>query len=461
MYKGGPHHCEHTWSRSNPGPSEHTWSRSNPEPSEHTWSRSDPKPSARYRSDTRHFEHIWSRSDQGPSEHIWSRSDLRHTSSRSNPEPTSYGSDLDLSDPTSCDSYAEASEHTSHGSGPHHSEHNWYRSNPHSFDPASYVSNPHPFELTTDTIYDRKRGLQKEEKVIRKPFKASLDVIPVQYCIPPDVLVGSTASRLTELALHNTSLTREGFVHILRLSPSLQKIDLTTSSILTGGYIDMTGVNGTNSLYDMDLGSDYSCLLQEEGVEEVMVDETVIKWKPFRHQGVIELAATLQEIFDLDPNVRSPSLLRHFPRLQELYFLSAVGFSASSSAAVEELVTNAFENLSEVRFEHHNYTVGVFHGLLHHDTTLHTIMTYADREISFDTRQLEPVADAFREHGRVVQLPLQSLPLKTVCLYQHEMKIEWMEERPWRDTLEELTVRIEGLDTEQKIEKTLTLWEEC
>ncbi|KAG0380313.1 hypothetical protein BGX24_009119 [Mortierella sp. AD032] len=291
-------------------------------------------------------------------------------------------------------------------------------------------------------------------KVIRKPFEASLDVIPVQYCIPPDVLVGSTASKLTELALHNTSLTKEGLVHILRLSPSLQKIDLTTSSILTGGYIDMTSVNGTNNLYDMDLGSDYSCLFQEEGVEEVMVDEAVIKWKPFRHQGVIELAATLQEIFDPDPNelylseLEADELVRSSVVRDEIKAccpnLSTVSFSASSSAAVEELVTNAFENLSEVHFEHHNYTVGVFHGLLHHHTTLHTIMTYADREISFDMRQLEPVADAFREHGRAVQLLFQILPLKTVCLYQHEIEIEWMEERPWRITLEELTVRIEG-----------------
>ncbi|KAG0280791.1 hypothetical protein BGZ95_008696 [Linnemannia exigua] len=319
-------------------------------------------------------------------------------------------------------------------------------------------------------------------KITGKSFEGSFGVIPVKHCIPPGVLVCPTASKLTVLALHNTSLTREGFVHILRLSPSLQSVDLTTSNILTGGYIDMASADVTNSLYDLDLGSDYNHLLQEEeeGVEEVFVDDTIIKWKPFRHQGVTALSATLQEIFDPDPDVRSPSLLRHFPRLRDLYLsglnadelvessdvrdevkaccpdLSIVGFGASSSAAIEELVTNAFENLSEVYIERQNYTAGVFHGLLHHHSTLHTITT--DTDPSFDKGPPEPVDDAFREHGRVVQLLFQILPLQMVLLHEHEMKIEWMEERPWRDTLKELAVRIEGLDTEQKIQKTLSLW---
>ncbi|KAF9154456.1 hypothetical protein BG015_000864 [Linnemannia schmuckeri] len=322
-------------------------------------------------------------------------------------------------------------------------------------------------------------------KIIRKPFEPEFDIVPVQYCIPPDVLVDPTASRLKELSLHNISLTREGFVHILRSSPCLKKLDLTTSSILTGGYIDTMCTRRTGSDYWTDESSENGYYSEFEGAETVVVDGAVIRWRPFRHQGVVELAATLREIFEPDPNVPSPSLLRHFPQLQELYLselelissikhsvvrsevraccpnLCTVGFSSSPSPAVEELVTHAFENLTAVHLEHHNYTVGVFHGLLHHHTTLISIMTYADPGTSFDSRQPEPIDDLFKDQGRVIQLLFQILPLKTVCFHEHEMKIEWMEEKPWRGTLEELSVRIEGLDTEQKIEKALSAWVEC
>ncbi|KAF8942025.1 hypothetical protein BGZ47_006949 [Haplosporangium gracile] len=322
-------------------------------------------------------------------------------------------------------------------------------------------------------------------KIIRKPFEPEFDIVPVQYCIPPDVLVDPTTSRLTELSLHNISLTREGFVHILRSSPCLKKLDLTTSSILTGGYIDTVCTRRIGSDYLTDQGSEDGYYSEAEGAETIVVEGAAIKWRPFLHQGVVELAATLREIFEPDPDVPSPSLLRHFPQLQELYLselelissikssvvrsevkaccpdLSTVGFSSSPSPAVEELVTHAFENLAAVHLEHHNYTVGVFHGLLHHHTTLISIMTYADPGTSFGSRQPEPIDDFFKDQGRVIQLLFQILPLKTVCFHEHEMKIEWMEEKPWRDTLEELSVRIEGLDTEQKIEKALSVWVEC
>lgn len=340
--------------------------------------------------------------------------------------------------------------------------------------------NTHGFDLLR-----RNRASLTFLKIIRKPFEPEFDIVPVQYCIPPDVLVHPTVSRLTDLSLHNISLTREGFAHILRSSPCLKKLDLTTSNILAGGYIDTVGARGTGKdrLTDQDSEDDYYS--EEEGAETVVVDGAVIRWRPFRHQGVVELAATLQEIFEPDPNVPSPSLLRHFPRLQELYLselelissikssvirsevkaccpdLCTVGFSSSPSPAVEELVTHAFENLAAVHLEHQNYTIGVFHGLLHHHSTLTSIMTYADPGTSFDSRQPEPIHDFFKDQGRVIQLLFQILPLRTVCFHEHEMKIEWMEEKPWRGTLEELSVRIEGLDTEQKIEKALSAWVEC
>ncbi|KAG0318453.1 hypothetical protein BGZ97_003752 [Linnemannia gamsii] len=322
-------------------------------------------------------------------------------------------------------------------------------------------------------------------KIIRKPFEPEFGIVPVQFCIPPDVLVDPYTSNLTELSLHNIRLTREGLTYILRSSPNLKKLDLTTSSIVTGGYIETVSARGTGSNFDPEQDDGENTYSESQDAETVVVDGLVMRWRPFRHQGIIELAATLQEIFEPDPSAPSPSLLRHFPRLQELYLselelissvkssivrsevkaccpdLCTVGFSSSPSPAVEELVTHAFENLSAVHLEHHNYTVGVFHGLLHHHITLTSIMTYADPGTSFDSKQPEPIDDFFKDQGRVIQLLFQILPLKTVCFHEHEMKIEWMEEKPWRGTLEELSVRIEGMDTEQKIEKALSAWVEC
>ncbi|KAF9540294.1 hypothetical protein EC957_004413 [Mortierella hygrophila] len=340
--------------------------------------------------------------------------------------------------------------------------------------------NIHGFDLLR-----RNRASLTFLRIIRKPFEPEVDIVPAQYCIPPDVLVHPTGSRLTDLSLHNTILTRDGFTHILRSSPCLKRLNLAASNILAGGYIDTMGAKGTGRDCLTDQDSENGYYSDEEDVDTLVVDEAVIKWRPFRHQGVIELAATLQEIFNPDPSIPSPSLLRHFPRLQELYLsglelipsikssvvrnevkaccpdLCTVGFSSSPSPAVEELIINAFENLAAVHFEKHNYTVGVFHGLLHHNSTLTSIVTYADQDTTFDSIQPEPIDDLFKDQGRVIQLLFQILPLKSVCFHAHEMKIEWMEEKPWRGTLEELSVRIEGLDTEQKIEKVRSAWVEC
>ncbi|KAG0293190.1 hypothetical protein BGZ96_003178 [Linnemannia gamsii] len=322
-------------------------------------------------------------------------------------------------------------------------------------------------------------------RLIRKPFEPGYGIDPVQDCIPPDVCVDPSTSRLTKLSLHKISLNREGFDHTLRSSPNLNILNLTTSCILTGGYIETVGAGITGSDYDLDQDGGDDSFSEMEVAETVVVDGSAMRWRPFRHQGIIELAASLRGIFEPDPNVPSLSLLRHFPRLEELYLsdleliswvkpsivreevnvccpdLCIIGFRSSPSPAVEKLVTHAFDNLTEVQLEGHAYTFGVFYGLLHHHKTLTSIVTFTGPGPSFDSTQPEPLDNVFKVQGRAIQLLLQILPLTYACFHEHKMKIEWMEEKPWRGTLEDLFVRIEGLDTEQKTEKTLTAWVEC
>ncbi|KAF9146260.1 hypothetical protein BGX30_002516 [Mortierella sp. GBA39] len=292
--------------------------------------------------------------------------------------------------------------------------------------------NIHGFDLLR-----RNRASLTFLKIVGKPFESEVDIVPAQYCIPPDVLVHPTASRLTDLSLHKIILTREGFAHMLRSSPCLKKLNLATSNILTGGYIDTVGAKGTgrDRLTDQDSEDDYYSE-EEDADRELYLSE-------------------LESISSIKSSVVKSEVKACCPDL------CTVGFSSSPSPAVEELITHAFENLVEVHFEKHNYTVGVFHSLLHHHSTLTSITTYADPGAALDSRLPEPIDDLFKDQGRVIQLLFQILPLKTVCFEEHEMKIEWMEEKPWRGTLEELSVRIEGLDTEQKIEKALSAWVEC
>ncbi|KAF9900049.1 hypothetical protein EC991_007965, partial [Linnemannia zychae] len=96
--------------------------------------------------------------------------------------------------------------------------------------------------------------------------------------------------------------------------------------------------------------------------------------------------------------------------------------------------------------------------------TLTHVITLGGNNSPNDTEIDEALSinDHFRESGRAVQLlPRSCSHLTLLNLEHHEMDMDVVEEEEWACTgLQHLRVRVRGLDTKDKIDRTLNLWKE-
>ncbi|KAF9086822.1 hypothetical protein BGX29_001208 [Mortierella sp. GBA35] len=304
-----------------------------------------------------------------------------------------------------------------------------------------FCNNPQVNAHGYDLISRNRTSLTYLKVTVRTTLRNFNDITPHHY-IPPDVLVHPTCSRLTDLILENVCLAREGFTTILQLSPLLQKINLTESCILTGGYAyeREEAKKGSVSLGAL-IPEPFDDVEEEEEEEEVEEDE--------EEEAGNEDGEDDGDDGDAEEDEETED--------------------AAQTGGVDE----------EVPFQHLNICicqvigaqeggqgvmptplVGRILALIHmRPSTLSS--PYTDAGFDIDNDNVPPIENGFRKHGRGIQLLFQILPLQVVNLYNHEMKLEWMMEKPWKTSLRELSVSIQGMDTKEKIEKTLRLWLDC
>ncbi|CAO3568619.1 unnamed protein product [Mortierella alpina] len=101
--------------------------------------------------------------------------------------------------------------------------------------------------------------------------------------------------------------------------------------------------------------------------------------------------------------------------------------------------------------------------LLCHKATLVQIYAFRGSSNSHTERDNVPSEDDhLRQSGRAVQLLPRSCPhLKVLEFEGHEMEMDVVEEEKWACIgLRHLRVRIRGLDTKDKIDRSLNLWKE-
>ncbi|KAG0013426.1 hypothetical protein BGZ82_002143, partial [Podila clonocystis] len=94
-----------------------------------------------------------------------------------------------------------------------------------------------------------------------------------------------------------------------------------------------------------------------------------------------------------------------------------------------------------------------------------TIVTYIPRDgfmEEFEEVGFPETLDHFQSSGWMIQSLLRLCrSLRTFKMVEHEMDVNEMEQVPWQCTdLEELEVRIQGLDTREKIESVIAQWKE-
>ncbi|KAF9134228.1 hypothetical protein BGW39_007699 [Mortierella sp. 14UC] len=202
----------------------------------------------------------------------------------------------------------------------------------------------------------------------------------------------------------------------------------------------------------------------------------------FEHTGVKILASALKSLFQ--PPSTVPSLLSYFPRLTCLF---AFNFDASldippsrqkedllrycpdvtqyrvtdhAGAIVSEFLLNVVNKPTEFMFSYRYISMDVITGMLLHQLTLETVELLHDQGFDYEEEAIPPILDQFRQFGRSMQLiPRGCSQLRTLNLHSHEMDMDDVEMDKWTcKELKTLRIRVKGLDTKEKILKTIALW---
>ncbi|KAG0305975.1 hypothetical protein BGZ98_003202 [Dissophora globulifera] len=264
------------------------------------------------------------------------------------------------------------------------------------------------------------------------------------HAIVPDF----SDSRLTLISFSGVCLSRNAFVYLLKRCPLLTHVDLQCDVVL------------------------YSA---------PTIDS-------FRHPGVLTLAAPIKQVFMPDSLTDIPpiglTLLMHFPNLvkwqctNQLTALSvpfgrikaeitmccpkvsAIDTGMTPCPALYSLLTDVFHNLNCVTIGYEQLSMDVIVALLFHQATLQEVSTTSESpRLGIEQDAVCRLGDSFRDQGRALQLlPRGCANLTVLKLERHEMDMDYVEEKEWAcKGLQQLRVRIKGLDTKQKVDTAIRL----
>ncbi|KAF9434952.1 hypothetical protein BGZ76_007148 [Entomortierella beljakovae] len=253
-----------------------------------------------------------------------------------------------------------------------------------------------------------------------------------------------TKSKLSSFKLKGITISRNALSSLLRLSPLLNTLDIRYSLVTT-------------------------------------TPESEI----YQHPTLSCLVSPIKQVFKPDPEFpNAPSLFAHFPNLEE--WKTWVAHSSQPDVSIEtikaettrycpllktiftELISNytvqllvsGFEKLKGVCILHKHMSTEVIMAILSHHETLECVMTYTLFHKFYEYEGVLPVDAHFQTHGWVVQTLLRLCPRLTTFEFPlYEMDMDDIEKGEWIcDGLEELHIRIRGLDTKDAISRALQLW---
>ncbi|KAK3827978.1 MAG: hypothetical protein J3Q66DRAFT_321555 [Benniella sp.] len=279
---------------------------------------------------------------------------------------------------------------------------------------------------------------------IRQPTNDQVPFFPVDCLFP--VSDSKATSRLSSLEIKGLTMTRSAFSSLLRNCPSLHTIEIRDSTMATLPTFDRPHPDG-----------DY-----------------------YPHQGVAELAAGFGQVFCTKG---APSLLAHFPNLISW---ETWAFPAPSESSVDKLksevtsycpilrelwtrdpapmassmIAQAFKNLKTIGVEQDKLSAELVMAILHHEDTLEIFCTFRDEDI-LDGLDMAPMDESNPlEAGWIIQsIPRLCTRLKELELPCYEMSMSDIEKSKWVcHNLSSLCIRVQGLNTKEKIDRTIQLW---
>ncbi|KAG0217760.1 hypothetical protein BGX33_009639 [Mortierella sp. NVP41] len=207
--------------------------------------------------------------------------------------------------------------------------------------------------------------------------------------------------------------------------------------------------------------------------------------RSFQHTGVTLFSSGLKSVFSREPV--GPSLLPSIPNLktlqvwdydvdetlavpaarikEDLYqhcpHTTGYRLSDTTGAMVPFFSSIIAKDISDLGFLHHHTSLTTITAILLHQATLKTLLMFPTYSgFNFDSDEVPPVLRHSQASGHLLQLiPRHCSQLETLDLHLQEMEIGEIEMSEWAcKNLRTLRIRIKGLDTKDKILKTIALW---
>ncbi|KAI7816463.1 hypothetical protein BC939DRAFT_508297 [Gamsiella multidivaricata] len=217
-------------------------------------------------------------------------------------------------------------------------------------------------------------------------------------------------SKLSSLTIHGLQITRNGFSALLRLCPLLTMLDMSN-----------TVIRNNNT------------------------------FNPFQHHKLHELTASLEQVFQPDPSSpNAPSLLVHFPALKDWEIPQS---RLPTTTSIDAIAPDGDLHRSQTS------SFDVIMAMTFHKDKLEVAGSYYPLNL-FESDEVPQLEVQFQEHSwAILALPQNCALLTTLLSPLHHIDIDAIEKVRWTCMdLKLLYIRISGLDTEEKIDRTVQLW---
>ncbi|KAG0220519.1 hypothetical protein BGX31_010927 [Mortierella sp. GBA43] len=256
-------------------------------------------------------------------------------------------------------------------------------------------------------------------------------------------------SKLSYLRIEGLTLSRNGFSSLLQHCPLLRTLNIRDTTLLSWPVYDKSGAD---------------C---------------------HQHFGLQELTATIKQVFRPDRFEFAPSLLVHFPRMKSWTAWNADTvaldvpideirdqvtkfcpvlknlWTSTNASMTMDLLVQAFDNLTGICIYNKFLSIEVVMAFLHHQETLTHVHTYKNQTHFYSSNTI-PKAESnqLESAGWVIQsIPRRCTHLTSFKLPLFEMRMDDIEKAKWNClNLSHLFIRIQGLNTEEKIDRAIQLW---
>jgi len=327
------------------------------------------------------------------------------------------------------------------------------------------------------------------------------------------VLIASKARKLKRLTIDMTA-TQDFYAYsadlLRRVNASLEHVEIVQYAEDTVPYFAVdslfpatsTGATSKLSFIKIDglmmTRDSLSSLLENcPSLDQLDIQDTTLLFLPtyddsdihfYKHSGVTHLTAPIGQIFGLGhTSENTPSLFIHFPNLKtwSTWSIGSDGPEQVSRKVIRDQVTKycpvltalwtstrapisigmftqVFEGLTEICIRNEEFSAELVVAILDHRETLNQVYTFTS-DYFYDSEVIpETKSNQLGTGGWIIQsLPRHCTGLKVLQFPSFEMDMDDVDHTKWAcQDLEELHIRIQGLDTKEKIDRAVKLWKE-